>query len=374
MHAHIDWHPARAARRSSAGVAAACLVLLGIAACDEAADPDSAQQDRIVFASDRDDANSGLFEIYRINVDGTGAENLTHTPASYSSLHLSPDGSAIVFESDRVHCDNVWVMSTADDAAVTQLTGELDRCNRNPRWSPDGTKIAFTSSRDLNWEVYVMGADGSGATNVTQNPGTAAENQDWLYGWSPSGRVLFQIQDDARVYSVNADGSDLQLPFGDADDEAPVWAPNGSKVAFMTARDGNVEIYVMNADGNGVTNLTDNPAADLFYPGTGYVPMLNGSPPDPWSPDGTRIAFMSERDGDLEVYVMNADGTGVTNVSRNSAVDVFDGWSPDGTRILFTSDRTGNQDIYLVNPDGTGLLNLTNSPGNDRDPVWVPRR
>jgi len=112
------------------------------------------------------------------------------------------------------------------------------------------------------------------------------------------------------------------------------------KIAFFSNRDGDFyEIYVMNADGINPIRLTNSPGVD-------EVPE--------WSPDGTKIAFDSERNGNFEVYVMNADGTGQTRLTNNSASDIFAAWSPDGTEIAFCSDRDGGLcEIYKMNADGT---------------------
>ena len=129
------------------------------------------------------------------------------------------------------------------------------------------------------------------------------------------------------------------------------------KIAFTSNRDGNLEIYVMNADGTGVKNLTNNPNGD-------------GNPA--WSPDGSRIAFLSVRDGNHEIYVMNADGTGVKNLTNNPNGDGNPAWSPDGSRIAFLSVRDGNHEIYVMNADGTGVKKLTNNPAGDAYPAWSP--
>lgn len=170
---------------------------------------------------------------------------------------------------------------------------------------------------------------------------------------------------NGEIYTMNLDGSGLtQLTFNPGDNGGAAWrddggpaiSPDGSKIAFTSTRDGNYEIYVMNADGTGQVRLTNNPAAD-HYPA--------------WSPDGTKIAFHSYRDGNAEVYVMNADGTDQTNLSNNPADDGGPTWSPDGTKIAFGSNRNGRSDIYVMNPDGTDQTNLTNSPGVDDDyPAW----
>ena len=127
------------------------------------------------------------------------------------------------------------------------------------------------------------------------------------------------------------------------------------KIAFMSYRDGNGEIYVMNADGTNHIRLTNNAAED-------YCPV--------WSPDGTKIAFMSLRDGNQEIYVMNADGTNQMNLTNNPALDRDPTWSPDGSKIVFTSNRDGNYEIYVMNADGTNQIRLTNNPSYDGYPSW----
>ncbi|MGD2206890.1 MAG: protein kinase [Anaerolineae bacterium] len=129
------------------------------------------------------------------------------------------------------------------------------------------------------------------------------------------------------------------------------------RIAFVSERDGNLEIYVMRADGSGLTRLTTHPAVD-------------GGPD--WSPDGKRIAFVSERDGNREIYAMNANGGGLTRLTNHPAQDNDPAWSPDGTRIAFYSDRDGNREIYVMNADGSGQTNLTRHPAKDVQPDWSP--
>ncbi|MGH2765470.1 MAG: TolB family protein, partial [Actinomycetota bacterium] len=140
------------------------------------------------------------------------------------------------------------------------------------------------------------------------------------------------------------------------DDDDPAWSPDGSKIAFSTDRDGNLEIYVMNAaDGSGQTNLT-NDGEDDREPG--------------WAPDGSRIAFRANRGG-FEIYVMNADGSGQTNLTNSPGGDVSPTWSPDGTRIAFATSRLGFNEIFVMNADGSGQTDLTNNlPASDGSPDW----
>ena len=130
-----------------------------------------------------------------------------------------------------------------------------------------------------------------------------------------------------------------------------------SKIAFISERDGNKEIYVMNSDGSEQKNLTNNPAGDYS---------------SSWSPDGKKIAFTSGRDGNGEIYVMNADGSEHKRLTNNRAFDMFPSWSPDGKKIAFQSKRDGNGEIYVMNSDGTEQKRLTNNPALDFLSSWLP--
>jgi len=177
-----------------------------------------------------------------------------------------------------------------------------------PSWSPDGSRIAFTSNREGKSAIYVMHRDGSGVKRLTQS----------------------------------------------ADDSGAKWSPDGSRMAFTSRRDGNDEIYVMNADGTNAVNVTNHPAAD------------DGPA---WSPDGTKIAFYSDRDGsDFAIYVMNANGSGVVRLTSTTVHHELPAWSPDGQYIAFDSDA----DIYVMEADGTGLRRLTSGNAQDFMPRWQP--
>jgi len=182
-----------------------------------------------------------------------------------------------------------------------------------------------------------------------------------------NGKIAFHSDRDGNneVYVMNADGSgQTNLTNNPAADIEPAWSPDGSKIVFSSARDGDFEIYVMNADGTGQIPRTDNAGSD-------------NSPA--WSPDGTQIAFASTRDGDYDIYVMNADGTGQTPLTDNAAFDYGPVWSPDGTKIAFSTDRDGgccpnpqDHEIYVMDADGTDQTNLTTDSDPDGDPSWSP--
>jgi TolB protein len=129
----------------------------------------------------------------------------------------------------------------------------------------------------------------------------------------------------------------------------PDVSPDGTRIAFFA----NVDTHVMNADGTGVTQLTTDAAVDS-HPA--------------WSPDGTQIVFASNRDGNYEVYRMNADGSGQTRLTDDPVADTYPAWSPDGSKIAFTS----GVHVFLMNPDGSGVENLTESLGGGERPAWSP--
>src|SRR5262245_37290377 len=129
------------------------------------------------------------------------------------------------------------------------------------------------------------------------------------------------------------------------------------RIVFESSRDGNLEIYRMNADGTGVGRMTQNAAADT-------MPSI--------SPDGLRVAFTSNRDGNREIYVMGINSDNLTRLTTNTATDEQPAWSPDGTKIAYTSTVTGNSEIFVMNADGTGKVNVTNNPAQDTGVTWSP--
>jgi Tol biopolymer transport system component len=177
---------------------------------------------------------------------------------------------------------------------------------------------------------------------------------------SAQGRIVFASNRDGNleIYMMNADGSDqVRLTNNPGDDWEPAWSPDGSRIAFtqqVVSGDGvDSEIYVMNTDGSDQVRLTNNPGDD-WYPA--------------WSPDGSKIAFTRN----AEIYVMDADGSNQINLTNNPDNDWYPTWSPDGSKLAFTSSRGGNHEIYVMDADGSNQVNLSNNPGDDRDPTWSP--
>ncbi|MDP9389616.1 MAG: hypothetical protein M3Q48_17300 [Actinomycetota bacterium] len=279
-------------------------------------------------------------------------------------LHAGPAPAVVPGANGRIACEggrgdprNPEVFTINPDGSGERVLTDHPLRDGDPSWSPDGTKIAFESSRDGGSEVYVMNADGTGVTRLTFN-GPA---EDRGTNWSPDGTQIvfhsarFPVVDpipghghsSLEIFKMNADGSNqTRLTENKFQDSLPVWSPDGTKIAFTTNRDSDFEIYVMNADGSNPTRLTSSPGEDAH-------PM--------WSPDGSKITFHSRRTGTLDIFVMNADGTGVTQVTNTSQThEFFPVWSPDGTMLSFTGNTLGaGFDVYVMNADGTNITRIT---------------
>jgi TolB protein len=311
--------------------------------CDPAEAPCFTLESTIAFSSTRDNpAGNPLLasEIYLMKGDGTNPRRLTENSDGDGFASLSPDRRGnIVFDSNRlraagepVNTSDLFLMN-ADGSDQTFLTR-----GSSATWSPDSKNIAFHAS-----------ASGTGLP-IKPDPGAATLDSD-----------IFVANVDDLLKNVEQPGNITNN--ADAVDDDPDWSPDGQQIAF-TSHDVNdnhlnsvtAEVYVINADGTGQTQLTDNTEEERG---------------PAWSPDGARIVFMCKAGGaDFEICVMNADGTGQTPLTENTVPDLTPTWSPDGQKIVFHRPVPGGFELFVMNADGNGLAQLTDTPGLNAFANW----
>ncbi|MCX6022029.1 MAG: hypothetical protein NTZ05_09935, partial [Chloroflexi bacterium] len=301
---------------------------------------------RIVFISTRD----GSYDVYSMNPDGSNVQRLTSDAAIDARPAWSPDGKKIVWSSFRSGNQQVYMMN-ADGTKQLRVLPNTDS-EYHPNFSADGSLIAFVS----NGRVIV--ADGNGG-NARALPETF--NNSIVPLFSPNASVIAYVRGQGANYQVcmiNVNGAGLYcFTPGDAYAAFHTWSPDGSTLAYAAATAGrNQQIYVVDAVIGAVPiRLTQNSA-------------IENSPA--WSPDSKQIAFVSDRDGNLEIYAMNADGTNQRRLTNEAAKDYSPAWSPDGKQILFVSERKGDREIYVMNADGGSPTNLTDNNSLDDSPNW----
>ena len=334
----------------------------------------------IYFRSDRD-VETGRYSLFAMNPDGSDPVNLSKKLGiSDPFIDWSPDGTKIAFarslpdDFEVVGWDiipgarEIFVIN-ADGSELVNLSNH-DGDERHPRWSPDGTKIAFESDRDGEWKIFVMNADGSDpiALGVGRFP-----------AWSPDGtKIIFEVPKarawlfDAFIMDSDGSGRRKLVDLPNLEATYPFsWSPDGTKVMVIgsTHDDAHNKIFVLDADGSDLIDITKD-----LTPAKGFRFIFL----EAWSPDGTKIAFSTlvkdgGADGDLnrDIFAVNVDGANPINLTNHPAWDWGAAWSPDGSKIIFESDRDGGRDIFIMDADGSNALNLTNHPAEDIEPRWM---
>jgi len=218
-------------------------------------------------------------------------------------------------------------------------------------------RVLYHSDLTGVFKIYLV-VDGQPPLALTQELGGATEP-----AWSPDGQMIAFTgyttdPNNVMIYTMRADGSEKRPVMSTQPQRnwRPDWSPDGTQLLFLSNRDGNFEIYKVNVDGTSLVNLTNHPANDRDAD---------------WSPDGDQIVFVSDREGRNALYVMAEDGSGVARLLGGSWNCSFPRWSPDGERIAFTSGKDGTLDIYVMNADGSDVQKVTTRSGDNVMPAWV---
>ncbi|MFC1937556.1 hypothetical protein ACFLWY_03235 [Chloroflexota bacterium] len=301
----------------------------------------------------------------------------------------------------------IFIMN-ADGSNRTNLTNH-PATDSSPRCSPDGKSIAFSSMRGDNYDIYTMDINGENLTRLTDDT-----VDDYRPVWSPDGKKIAFTHGYGGVYITDADGSNTVCPTGwghgynlswspdgkkiacddgwgiwvgevgserasnltsnrEYRDGYPAWSPDGSKIAFASMRDGHYEIYLMDADGGNQARLTDLANVEDIKEGN-KAPLPDTGCPS-WSPDGKRIAFVPLWSSMSSIYTIDADGSNQTRffAPEKYFMCVLPSWSPDGQKILFNGSNMAKREgmgVYVVDAAGNEPVRLTPSNTFDRLPRW----
>ncbi|MBN1264785.1 MAG: PD40 domain-containing protein [Anaerolineales bacterium] len=269
-----------------------------------------------------------------------------------------PDGNApIVFTSNRSEDPELLDLYLLDPVSLDVTPLNTGMPSILASWSPDHNTIVF--SEPDAWNLFTIAADGSGLTRITD---FRSNNPDW----SPDGsKIVFQSdfqnepQDIPDLYTIDVSGENLSelVDAPETVDYNPRWAPDSSSILFLSNRTGNMELFLMNPDGSDITQITD-----------GASPVTGAA----WSPDSQRIAFIYGSSTASELYIIDRGGdTGsVVRLTSDQYNDTGPSWSPDGERIVYASNHDGQLDLWVVNADGSGAVQLTNDAFVDAYPDW----
>lgn len=271
--------------------------------------PETGRTEIIAFYSGR----TGDNEIFLMNIDGSGLENLTNNLASDLCPAISPMNDRIAFLSDRDGNMEIYTMNL-EGSDLLQLTNSSHE-KVHPSWSPDGTKILYIIDYTSRTEIWIMKSDGTDKQRLTNNS--------------------FR-------------------------DERPFMSPDGTSILFMTYRNRNFDIFLMNVDGTNQQRISDTNGHEIF-------PV--------WSPDGSKIAYsmnaLNFQNPQAEIHVINSDGTNLSILTEADGRDENPCWSPDGNYIVFQSERDGNFELYYMNVDGSNQTRLTTNSAWDGWASWA---
>jgi Tol biopolymer transport system component len=289
-----------------------------------------------------------------VDAQGRNPVQLTATE-SEGTLHLrprwSPDGTRIVFQVQRRTVFDLGVVEV-ESRRTLALTDDPFR-DLNPVWSGDAANVYFSSDRSGGYNIWRIGVDAEGIASGGPQQVSTGPGQDVDLAMAPDGsRLAFSIlKQNADLWSlpVSPDtgeptGAPAELVSTTREDSRGAWSPDGSLVAFNSDRAGHMNIWVHDTDDGATRQLTEGPGGD-FQPR--------------WSPDGKRLTFFSSREGNPDIWVMELDGSGLTRLTDSDAAEVNPEFSPDGQRIAYQSDEDGRREVWVMQADGSQRRALT---------------
>ncbi len=303
----------------------------------------------IVFNSDRE----GNLEIFSVDPQNADLVNLTQSNDSEFGPAVSPDGKSLAFIVGSTDNNAMHVISLDSGKSIERNSLSIYHGgHRDHRWSPSSERIAYLVQNGSDPEAYIVTADGESTMELTSIK--ADEIGGWSYDGSTVAFVIRHDPDAQGIYLRNPDGVN-QVRLTNTSDYSPVWSPNAHKLAFLSDRDGNPEVYVMNTDATEQQRLTQTQSSEYDIA---------------WAPDGRKIAYVSERDGNAEIYVVDIRSGETSRLTRNNVRDDQPVWSRDSKQIAFVSYLDGDGEIVVMDANGRNQKRLTNNSYDDFSPSW----
>ncbi|MBN18648.1 MAG: hypothetical protein CL758_04115 [Chloroflexi bacterium] len=295
----------------------------------------------------------GNFNIYSIDPTGENETKLTQSQEDDVSPIISPQRDKIAFVSGSGKEKSIHVMKNDGTvrSVISNATTGFTTSTSSPLWAPDGKNIAYLSKQPDRHQINIVQIDGGGSIRLTTLNGR--EIGDWS---RQNNTILFSVDEKTSmgIYTRNPDGVN-QFRLTETSDYNAKWAPGVDSIIFLSDRDGNSEIYSMTSNGKNQRNLSNSEFDEYSIS---------------WSPDGNKIMFVSDRDGNPEIYTMDSNGGNIVRLTNNDVRDDQPVWSPNGKQIAFVSYLDGDAEIFVMKSDGSDQRRITNNDFHDSDPAW----
>lgn len=358
----------------------AAIFLLAIAACkkdnqEQEPDPlvrpliDNAPAE-VAFISRRID-NSADWQLYLMNMDGTNQRLISDRIVQCAPVTASHDGQKITFTAYENLKKQLYVLNKTTGAG--KLLATSDEYISNAVWSPDDSKILFVKMKDksarvITYSICIIDSDGENEKELVANRSVGSPQ------WFPDGKTVAFIEAEngkAVVYSIRPDGSDRKRlsPADQSFGQFSISPAGGQMVLVSNSQEGS-QLFLMNAGGGAVKQVTTSVSPRVW---PGWPRDGNGSPV--WSPDGSKIAYVSWANGTPDIFIMDANGKNDKRLTSGAIRDESPQWSRDGKYIYFNSNRdmSLNHEIYRMTPDGKNQTPLNQWMADDVYPVIIKK-
>lgn len=358
----------------------AAILLLVIAACkkDHQENPDPAVRPlvdnspaEIAFISRRIN-NSADWQLYLMNTDGSNQRLIADRMVQCAPVTVSHNGQKIIFTTYENGEDHLYVMDKTTGATI--LLGTQQDYVGEAAWSPDDTKIVFVKLNDhrtqvMTYNIYIVDSDGKNEKELVSNMPVGSPQ------WFPDGKAVAFIAVEngkAGVYSILPDGSNKKrlTPAGQRFRAFRI-SPTGEQIVLVGSdQAGSPQLFLMNATGGSTKQVTTS-VSPKQWPGS----PRDGNHSPVWSPDGTKIAYVSWANETPDIFIMDANGKNDKRLTNGPIRDESPQWSRDGKYIYFNSNRdmSLNHEIYRMTPDGKNQTPLTKWTGDDIYPVIIKK-